>query len=111
MIFAAGENGYVGKLLTVAAGQSLSLQYHTEKDETISIITGEATLEHGSSNGALHTRTMRRGRHRPPAPHVRHRITARTELVFVEASTAAPGWGEDIVRLADDYGRTGTKRA
>ena len=38
-IFAMVEGGYVGKLLTVRAGESLSLQYHHEKDETIALVT------------------------------------------------------------------------
>jgi mannose-6-phosphate isomerase len=28
--------------------------------------------------------------------------------VLVEASTAGPGWREDVVRLSDTYGRHGT---
>jgi hypothetical protein len=30
-----------------------------------------------------------------------------TDCVLVEASTAAPGWQEDVVRLDDRYGRRG----
>ena len=37
-----------------------------------------------------------------------HRITAVTDVVLVEASTAGVGWQHDVVRLADDYGRDGT---
>jgi hypothetical protein len=37
-----------------------------------------------------------------------HRITAITDIVFAEASTAGPGWREDVVRLDDKYGRAGT---
>jgi mannose-6-phosphate isomerase len=39
---------------------------------------------------------------------VLHRITALSDLLFAEASTAAPGWREDVVRLSDRYGRSGT---
>jgi mannose-6-phosphate isomerase-like protein (cupin superfamily) len=110
-IFATGENGYVGKLITVVEGQALSLQYHLEKDETISIVTGDASLEHGPSADALHTRIMHSGDTVHLSPTVLHRITALTDVLFVEASTAAPGWGEDIVRLEDNYGRSGTTQA
>ncbi len=108
VVFAAGEHGYAGKLITVATGEALSLQYHVEKDETISIVTGHAALEHGGSEAGLTTRVMHAGDtvHLPPT--VLHRITALSDLLFVEASTAAPGWTEDVVRLADDYGRSGT---
>ena len=37
-----------------------------------------------------------------------HRITAVTDVVLAEVSTAAPGWEHDVVRLADAYGRDGT---
>ena len=37
VIFAAGEAGYVGKVIHVTAGQALSLQYHEQKVETISM--------------------------------------------------------------------------
>ena len=109
-IFAAGEHGYVGKLITVTAGGSLSLQYHREKDETIAVVSGVATLEHGPSEDALETTTMRAGDvvHLPAG--VLHRISAVEDLLFAEASTAAPGWREDVVRLSDRYGRTGTSR-
>jgi hypothetical protein len=41
-------------------------------------------------------------------PRLLHRVRAITDAVLVEASTAGPGWQEDVVRLEDRYGRTGT---
>ena len=38
MIFAAVEGKYIGKILHMTAGHSLSLQYHLQKDETISVL-------------------------------------------------------------------------
>ena len=35
-------------------------------------------------------------------------VTATTDLVLVEASTAGPGRRQDVVRLEDQYGRAGT---
>jgi mannose-6-phosphate isomerase len=108
VIFATGENAYVGKLITVRAGHALSMQYHDLKDETISILSGEARLEHGPRADSLRVSVMRTGHtvHLPPT--VVHRITAVTDLQFVEVSTAASGWREDVVRLSDRYGRAGT---
>lgn len=108
VIFADGANGYVGKLISVTAGHALSLQYHREKDETISIVSGEALIEYGPAADRLDQRVLAPGDtiHLPPTAV--HRITAVTDVVFVEASTAAPGWRDDVVRLADRYGRTGT---
>ena len=108
VVFAGGENHYVGKLITVTAGHALSLQFHDQKDETIMILTGEAILEHGPSADQLRTRVMRPGHTVHLAPSVLHRITAVTEVVFVEASTAGEGWRDDVVRLSDRYGRAGT---
>jgi mannose-6-phosphate isomerase-like protein (cupin superfamily) len=108
VIFAAGEHDYVGKLITVRTGQSLSLQYHEAKDETISVLTGEFRLEHGPSIDDLRSRVMGPGDTVHLYPRVVHRITALTDVQFVEVSTAAPGWRDDVVRLSDRYGRTGT---
>lgn len=107
-VYAAGEHGYVGKLITVDAGEQLSLQYHERKDETISIVSGEAVFEHGSSTSALQSRTMRAGDVVHVPAEVLHRLTAVSDLLFAEASTAGPGWREDVVRLADRYHREGT---
>lgn len=108
--FATGEHGYVGKILTVDAGHGLSLQYHEAKDETLTVLSGEARLELGASQDALRSRVMRPGDIVHLAPLVLHRLTAVTDVVLAEVSTAPPGWREDVVRLADRYGRVGTTR-
>jgi len=108
LIFAALDDKYVGKIIHVNAGHSLSLQYHNEKDETSIIISGEALVQHGPSADDLTDAHLGPGDtiHLPPG--VLHRITAICDLDFAEASTAGPGWREDVVRLEDRYGRTGT---
>jgi mannose-6-phosphate isomerase len=108
IIFAAVEGKYVGKVIHVTAGQSLSLQYHLEKDETISVLSGAGLFEHGPSADELTSEHFGPGDTiHLPAGAV-HRITAITDLMFAEVSTAAPGWREDVVRLEDKYGRAGT---
>ena len=108
VIFAAIDGKYAGKIIHVTAGHSLSLQYHLQKEETISVLAGAAVIEHGPSADALTSQHFGPGDtiHLPPG--ALHRITAITDLAFAEASTAAPGWREDVVRLDDKYGRTGT---
>ncbi len=108
LIFAAFGDKYIGKIIHVNEGQSLSLQYHQEKDETISVISGEALFQYGPSSDELTDRQFGPGDtiHLPAG--VLHRITALSDLNFAEASTAYPGWREDVVRLEDRYGRTGT---
>jgi mannose-6-phosphate isomerase len=107
-IFAAIDGKYVGKVIHVTAGDSLSLQYHREKEETISVLTGQALIEYGPAADQLTSRQFGPGDtiHLPTG--VLHRITGITDVAFAEVSTAAPGWREDVVRLEDRYGRTGT---
>jgi mannose-6-phosphate isomerase-like protein (cupin superfamily) len=108
VIFAAHDGKYVGKVLHVVAGHSLSLQFHNEKEETISVLSGAATVDYGPTANDLTSQHFGPGDtiHLPPGTV--HRITAITDLTFAEASTAAPGWREDVIRLEDKYGRTGT---
>jgi mannose-6-phosphate isomerase-like protein (cupin superfamily) len=108
VIFAGLDGKYVGKIIHVTAGHALSLQYHRQKEETISVLSGAALIEHGPSAEDLASQHFGPGDtiHLPPGAV--HRITAITDLTFAEASTAEPGWREDVVRLEDKYGRTGT---
>ena len=108
VIFAAIEGKYVGKVIHVTAGHAISLQYHVQKEETISVLSGAALVEYGSSATELTCQHFGPGDtiHLPPGAV--HRVTAITDLTFAEASTAHPGWREDVVRLEDKYGRSGT---
>ena len=107
-IFAAEDGKYVGKIIHVNAGQSLSLQYHEHKEETMSLISGTAEIQYGPVGGELTKVTFGPGDtiHLPVG--VVHRVTGVTDIVFAETSTAPPGWREDVVRLQDAYGRAGT---
>jgi len=108
LIFAVVNDRYAGKVIHVNAGHSLSLQYHREKEETISVLDGEALIEYGPAADQLTERHFHSGDtiHLPPG--VLHRIRAVSDLTFAEASTAHPGWREDVIRLEDRYGRSGT---
>lgn len=108
IIFAAVEGQYAGKIIHVTAGNALSLQYHLQKEETISVLSGAAVIEYGPAADDLSSQHFGPGDtiHLPPG--TLHRITAITDLTFAESSSAFPGWREDVVRLEDRYGRTGT---
>jgi mannose-6-phosphate isomerase len=108
LIFAAVSGKYAGKVIHVNRGHALGLQYHRRKEETISILSGEALVEYGSSADQLTSRRLHAADTIHFLPGVLHRITAVSDLDFAEASTADPGWREDVVRLEDRYGRTGT---
>jgi mannose-6-phosphate isomerase len=107
-IFALVEGAYVGKLLFVKAGQSLSLQYHHAKDETIALVSGQVEIDLGASAETLRAVSLSPGDSVHVLPGTLHRLRAVGDSVLVEASTADPGWREDIVRLEDRYGRLGT---
>lgn len=107
-IFAVVEGSYVGKTLHVNAGQTLSLQYHHDKDETIAVLSGEAQIDVGDDEASLRTVDLPAGSSIHVPPGLLHRVRAVSDAVLVEASTAGPGWREDVVRLSDTYGRHGT---
>jgi mannose-6-phosphate isomerase-like protein (cupin superfamily) len=107
-IFALVEGSYIGKLLFVNAGQSLSLQYHHAKDETIALVSGQAEIDLGDSVATLRAVSLSPGDSVHVLPGMLHRLRAVEDSVLVEASTADSGWREDVVRLEDRYGRLGT---
>jgi hypothetical protein len=67
-IFALVEGSYVGKLLFVSAGESLSLQYHHAKDETIALVSGRVEIDLGTSADTLRALSMSRGTPRTWSP-------------------------------------------
>ena len=107
-IFAHVEGSYVGKTLHVTGGESLSLQWHHVKDETIAVLSGQVEIDLGATEESLRAVPLAPGESVHVPPGLLHRVRAITDSVLVEASTAAPGWQEDVVRLEDSYGRTGT---
>jgi mannose-6-phosphate isomerase len=97
---------YVGKVLFVRAGQSLSLQYHEEKDESWYVESGRARLELGSvGDPALTDQEIGAGASFHYVPGTVHRVTAVEDTTILEVSTPHL---DDIVRLEDRYGREGT---
>jgi mannose-6-phosphate isomerase len=95
---------YVGKILHIKAGESLSLQYHRQKDETIMLLSGKMIFEH-FSDGEEPRRTEL-GPRQPfhIQPGLRHRMIAVDDCDVVEVSTPEL---DDVVRLQDRYGRAG----
>jgi len=96
---------YVGKLLLVRAGQSLSLQYHEVKDEAWLVREGRGALELGEVDGPLETIEIVAGDTFHYRPRTVHRVTAVEDLLIVEVSTPHL---DDVVRIEDRYGRQGT---
>ncbi|HUF18953.1 MAG TPA: cupin domain-containing protein [Thermoanaerobaculia bacterium] len=95
---------YVGKVLHVNRGESLSRQYHNVKDETLYLISGKIrlTLKWEEEERTV---TMEVGDSYHIPPRLIHQIEAIEDSDIVEVSTPEL---DDVVRLADRYGRTGT---
>ena len=99
---------YVGKVLFVKAGESLSLQFHRVKDESWLVQDGRAKLELGSAGDPmLKEEVIAAGATFHFQPGTVHRITALEDTTIVEVSTAQL---DDVVRLEDRYGREGTSQ-
>jgi mannose-6-phosphate isomerase len=104
----AESDDYVGKVLFVKAGESLSLQFHRVKDESWLVQQGRAKLELGSVGDALLAQeVIGAGATFRFRPGTVHRITALEDTTIVEVST---NHLDDVVRLEDRYGREGTSQ-
>jgi mannose-6-phosphate isomerase len=105
LIWAEAEQ-YVGKVLFVKAGESLSLQFHRQKDESWLVHTGRAKVELGSAGEALlSAEVVGPGAAFRFRPGTVHRVTALEDTTILEVSTPQL---DDVVRLEDRYGREGT---
>ncbi|HEX3056508.1 MAG TPA: cupin domain-containing protein [Gaiellaceae bacterium] len=104
----AHADAYVGKVLFVRAGHSLSLQFHREKDESWYVESGRAKLELGETgNAVLKTEVVSAGACFRYRPGTVHRVTAIEDTTIIEVSTPQL---DDVVRLEDKYGRAGTSQ-
>jgi|15BtaG_2_1085339.scaffolds.fasta_scaffold07431_2 D-lyxose ketol-isomerase len=112
----ASQDGYIGKLLFIDAGERLSMQYHEDKEETITVKTGTLYLQTiGLITEDVNSRELMKTSikeiklipgdvyHIPP--FMTHRFAAKEENVeIIEVSTC---FLDDVVRIQDDYGRLG----
>lgn len=96
---------YAGKIIHIAAGQELSLQYHERKDEAIFLLSGVMELELDDDLGELQTLRLTPGQCQRIQVGRRHRMRALEDTDLCEVSTPDL---DDVVRLEDRYGRVGT---
>lgn len=96
---------YVGKILHINGGKRLSLQHHNVKDETIIVISGTLRIDHAQNiNDSLETNFLYPGDAFHIPPGTIHRFCAPIDnVVLHEVSTPEL---LDVVRHADDFGRT-----
>lgn len=93
---------YMGKVLHINAGAQLSLQLHDEKQESWSLVSGEAAVIWEDKQGQLVETVLQKGVGYSTRIGQRHRLKGITDCDIVEVSTPELGttW-----RLEDDYAR------
>jgi mannose-6-phosphate isomerase-like protein (cupin superfamily) len=103
-IWWARTDRYVGKILHLNKGESLSLQFHRVKDETIRLQSGRLLFETGAQGeqGSLRRLEMAPGDVVHITPGMLHRMTGIEDCDILEVSTPEL---DDVVRLDDRYGR------
>ena len=96
------ENGYKVKRIAVKPGHALSLQYHRHRAEHWMVVQGTGTVQIGD----IEYRTLP-GQYRYIPLNEIHRITncGQDELVLIEVQCGDYLHEDDIIRLADLYGR------
>lgn len=97
---------YVGKILFVKAGKSLSLQYHQKKEETLFVESGDVELEVGPTLDRLERVSFHNQKAFHVPPGLIHRVHAKTDARIFEVSTPEL---DDVVRIQDDFGREDKK--
>lgn len=102
----AHTDRYVGKILHINKGESLSYQYHRIKDETVRLLRGAMELEVEEGEGGRRNLRLKPGDCFHITPGMKHRMRAVEECDVLEVSTPEL---DDVVRLEDRYGRVKTE--
>lgn len=103
-VWFAHTERYAGKILEVTKGHRLSLQFHEHKMETQYVYSGKVKLTYGLTEDALEEKTLSAGEKFDIPPYMIHRIEALEDSQIFEVSSPEL---DDVVKLSDDYGRTG----
>lgn len=103
-IWFANTDQYAGKILHISKGHRYSLQYHEKKRETQYIYSGKVKLVYGTDKEALQEKILNPGDKFEVHPYTIHRLEALEDSEVFEVSTPDL---DDVVKLEDDYGRSG----
>ena len=95
---------YMVKKLTMWKGHRCSLQFHNHKKETIYVLSGQLRIISGPNQDNLTEKIYTAGESITIFPGEVHRMEGAEESVYLEASTPEM---DDVVRLVDDYDRSG----
>ncbi len=103
-IWFAQTEQYAGKILELKKGHRYSLQYHERKVETQYVFEGKVKFTVGQDHAHLEEKILNSGE----AIHINvgmlHRAEALEDSKIFEVSTPDL---EDVVKIEDDYGRSG----
>ncbi|MEK7672988.1 MAG: cupin [Patescibacteria group bacterium] len=103
-IWFAHTEKYAGKILHITKGHRYSLQYHERKEETQYIYKGQVKLTYGTDEANLQDKILNAGDKIDVRPYTIHRLEALEDSEVFEVSTPEL---DDVVKLQDDYGRSG----
>ena len=98
------SNSFTLKTIKVSPGQRLSLQYHNHRSEHWVVVEGQGVVTLGGDRIRVE-----RGSHIYVPRETNHRIANNSDkdLVFVEVQFGDKLDENDIVRIEDDYQRSG----
>jgi len=96
------DKPYMGKILHINAGARLSLQVHDKKQESWTLISGQAKVIWENSSGELVETELQMGQGYTCALGQKHRLAGITDCDVMEVSTPEIG---TTFRLEDDYSR------
>lgn len=95
---------YAGKILELKKGHRFSLQYHEKKWESQFVVRGKVKFTFGSNAKRLRNKILKEGDKMDIPARMIHRAEALTKATLFEVSSPEL---DDVVKLKDDYGRTG----
>jgi mannose-6-phosphate isomerase-like protein (cupin superfamily) len=100
----AHTNRYALKRIHIKRGSRPSLQYHERKSESLYLLSGLLKIAIGDSKDSLITDEIRPGESLDIPRGKIHRVSALEDSALIEVSTPEL---DDVVRIEDDYDRTG----
>lgn len=95
---------YAGKILELKKGHRFSLQYHEKKWESQFVVSGKIKFTFGTNAKKLRSKILKAGDKVDIPARMIHRAEALTKATLFEVSSSEL---DDVVKLKDDYGRTG----
>ncbi|MBI2476308.1 MAG: phosphomannose isomerase type II C-terminal cupin domain [Candidatus Taylorbacteria bacterium] len=88
------------KIITVKAGEALSLQSHEKRAEFWRIISGDGVITIGEAGSAI-----KAGEDYEIPPETKHRVEAGSDPVVILEVSRGDFDEHDIIRFRDKYGR------